>query len=91
MSQYTKFQEGDLVDYVGPNTELVREGKRLVGIVHARVVNEDDVYVIEFPETKHEDSYTIHTKNLNFHRANKKDENSAVVSKRRKRGDDDAV
>ncbi len=90
MSVYTKFQQGDMVNYVGLTfqTELTKEGKRLVGYVHATVANEEDTYVVEFPETKNEDSYVMHARSLQTHRPKQKEAGPEVAPRRRKRDDD---
>lgn len=79
-----------MVNYVGLTfqTELTKEGKRLVGWIHAAVGNQEDTYVVEFPETKNEDSYVIHARNLTIHHPSKKDGGPEVAPRRRKRDDD---
>jgi len=90
MSNYQKFMVGDYVNYIGLTyqTDLTKEGKKLVGCVHATVANEEDRYVVEFLETKNEDSYVIHARNLTIHHPSKKDGGPEVAPRRRKRDDD---
>ena len=54
MSNIETFMPGDKVFYSGEKfkNELTREGKPLAGWIHATVDNEDDVYVVEFPDAK---------------------------------------
>ena len=90
MSNYQKFMVGDQVNYIGLTfqTELTKDGKRLVGCVHATVANEEDRYVVEFLETKNEDSYVMHARNLQTHRPKQKEAGPEVAPRRRKRDED---
>lgn len=89
------YQEGDQVFYTGAKFKgdlTGKEGKPQVGIVHARVVNEPGYWVIEFPNTKQNDSYVMSEKVLSKFRpaAVKMDRNDGPeVQKRRKRPSED--
>jgi hypothetical protein len=88
------YQEGDLVYYCGQKfkQELTgKEGKPQTGIVHARVVNQPGHWVIEFPDTKQNDSYIMSEKVLTKFRPAKTEQkyDGPEVQKRRKRASED--
>ncbi len=92
MSQYQRFMQGDRVYYTGHKLtqELTREGKPLVGWVHAEVGGEEDTYVIFWPETKEADSYVMHARNLTSYRppAGKREDGPVIQPRRKKKEDD---
>lgn len=61
--------QGDAVYYSGDNerlkTELTsKDGKPFRGWIHAPVVNEPGVWIVEFPDSKNFDSYILAGRNL---------------------------
>lgn len=85
------FMVGDKVFYSGDRhrQELTREGKPLVGWIHATVVNQPHTYVVWFPDTKEDDSYILAAKWLTKVRPapDKKHDGPEIQPRRRKRED----
>lgn len=87
MSEIDTFMPGDKVFYNGEKFkgELTREGKPLAGWIHALVQNEDDVYVVEFPDAKDGD-YIIPARLLSRARPAKTEKNEGPeIQPRRKK------
>lgn len=61
------FMPGDAVYYTGEKykQELSgKEGKPFRGWIHAPVLNQDDTFVVWFPDTKEQDSFVLHASRL---------------------------
>jgi len=68
MSKYGPiFMPGDAVYYTGEKHKQTlsnKEGKPFKGWIHAPVQNEEDVFVVWFPDTKEQDSYVLKAQDL---------------------------
>jgi len=84
------FQQGDKVLYTGTKhkQELTRDGKSLIGWVHAAVGNDPESYVVFWPETKEQDSYVMHHSVLTRWVKSDKSEGPDIQPRRKKREDD---
>lgn len=92
MSQYHIFQEGDKCYYTGQKhyQELTRDGKPLVGWIHAVVDRQENTYIVFYPETKHQDSFVLHASLLTAYRPSQgKRDDGPIIAPRRKKKDDD--
>lgn len=78
-----KYMEGDQVTYIGENKKQELGGK--IGVVHAPVLNSDKEYVIEFYDTKNDDSYIVHESSLKKYVPSDKNNGPQVTPRRRKR------
>lgn len=61
------YMPGDAVYYTGEKHKQVlsnKDGKPHKGWIHAPVQNEDDTFVVWFPDTKEQDSYVLHARDL---------------------------
>lgn len=61
------YMPGDAVYYAGERfkQELSnKEGKPFKGWIHAPVLNQENTWVVWFPDTKESDSYVIHASRL---------------------------
>lgn len=87
------FQPGDAVYYQGDKLkqELTsKEGKPYKGWIHALVQNQDDTFVVWFPDTKESDSYIMKASSLSKARPPKveKVEGVEVMPIRKRKSED---
>jgi hypothetical protein len=81
-----KFMIEDRAFYCGDkHPEL--NGK--VGWIHAKVNNQDDTYIVFYPDTKNQDSYVISAQFLTKYRPSKAELNDGpIIQPRRQRSED---
>lgn len=83
MSNYGPiFMSGDAVYYSGEKHKEAltsKEGKPYRGWIHAPVLNQENTFVVWFPDTKEQDSYVIHGSLLTKARPPKSKEHSGPV------------
>jgi hypothetical protein len=86
------FMQGQKVFYVGQKHRqtLTREGKPLVGWIHAAVEGAEGTYVVFYPETKHQDSYILSQDDLSEYRpaAGKREDGPEIAPRRVKKEDE---
>lgn len=61
------FGIGDRVYYTGEKFKMEltsKDGKPFTGWIHAATINNPDVFVVEYPDTKEGDSYVMHRRVL---------------------------
>jgi hypothetical protein len=83
---------GDRVFYQGEKfkQELTRDGKPLVGWIHARVEGSARAYIVSFPETKRQDSYIMDINSLTkFRPADNEKYDGPIVEPRRMRSEEE--
>lgn len=81
------FQIDDQIFYCGEKFSQELNGK--IGWVHSRVQNQEDTYIIWFPDSKRQDSYVVAGKFLTKYRPPKSESNNGPIIQPRRQSIED--